>query len=83
MVISTSGVVLGLVSALSSQVTPSLKVGVVALVVAVLTVVFVLQNRDQVGVHLFTLTLSAPLWLMLVVMIAVGLLIGVVPTHRR
>ncbi|MCE0761517.1 LapA family protein [Pseudonocardia kujensis] len=56
---------------------------VVALVVAVLALVFVLQNRDPVGVHLFTLTLSAPLWLLLVVMIAVGLLLGVVLTRRR
>jgi uncharacterized membrane protein YjfL (UPF0719 family) len=38
-VISTSGVVLGLVSALSSQITPSLKVGVVALVVAILVAI--------------------------------------------
>ncbi|MCE3550607.1 LapA family protein [Pseudonocardia sp. RS11V-5] len=56
---------------------------VVALVVAVLALVFVLQNRDPVGVYLLTLTLSAPLWLLLVVMIAVGLLIGVVLTRRK
>ncbi|MEU7813835.1 LapA family protein [Pseudonocardia sp. NPDC049154] len=56
---------------------------VVALVVAVLTVVFVLQNRDPVNVYLFTLTLSAPLWLLQVVMIAVGLLLGLVVTRRR
>jgi uncharacterized integral membrane protein len=46
-------------------------------------VVFVLQNRDPVNVYLFTLTLSAPLWLLQVVMIAVGLLLGLVVTRRR
>ncbi|MFC5952922.1 DUF1049 domain-containing protein [Pseudonocardia lutea] len=56
---------------------------VVALVVMVLALVFVLQNRGPVNVYLFTLTLSAPLWLLLVVMIAVGLLVGVVVTRRR
>ncbi|MFR9806960.1 DUF1049 domain-containing protein [Pseudonocardia sp. RS010] len=56
---------------------------VVALVVAVLALVFVLQNRDDVNVYLFTLTLSAPLWLLLVVMIAVGLLVGVVVARKK
>lgn len=55
---------------------------VVALVVAVLALVFVLQNRGPVNVYLFTLTLSAPLWLLLVVMIAVGLIIGLVVRRR-
>ena len=56
---------------------------VVALVVAILTLVFVLQNRGPVDVSLFTLTLSAPLWLLLVVMIAVGLLVGLVLSRGR
>jgi putative membrane protein len=56
---------------------------VVAVVVAVLTLVFVLQNRGPVDVHLITLTLSAPMWLLLVVMIAVGLLVGYAVTRRK
>jgi uncharacterized integral membrane protein len=56
---------------------------VVALVVGVLALVFVLQNRGPVDVHLFTLTLSAPMWLLLVVMIAVGLLVGYALNRRK
>ncbi|GAA4714716.1 hypothetical protein GCM10023215_67400 [Pseudonocardia yuanmonensis] len=56
---------------------------VVALVVAVLTLVVVLQNRDPVDVYLLTVTLSALLWLLLVVVIAVGLLVGLVPTRGK
>ncbi|GAA4556241.1 DUF1049 domain-containing protein [Pseudonocardia xishanensis] len=56
---------------------------VVAGVIAVLALVFILQNRGPVGVHLITLTLSAPLWLLLVVMVGVGLLVGYVSARRR
>lgn len=56
---------------------------VVAGVVAVLALVFVLQNRDPVSVHLMTLTVSSPLWVLLVVMVGVGLLIGYVLVRRR
>jgi uncharacterized integral membrane protein len=53
------------------------------LVVAALVVLFIVQNRDIVKIQLFTLSLSAPLWLLLVVMVALGALIGFLLTRRR
>lgn len=56
---------------------------VIAVLVGVLALVFVLQNRDPVAIHLATLTVSAPLWLLLTVMTAVGALLGYVVARRR
>jgi lipopolysaccharide assembly protein A len=55
---------------------------VITLVVIALIAIFIAQNRDEVRVQLFALTLTSPLWLILVVMIAVGGLGGFL-THRR
>lgn len=55
---------------------------VFALVVVAAVVVFVVQNRDEVRVYLFTATLSAPLWLLLAIMTVVGILVGLLLRWR-
>ncbi len=56
---------------------------IIGLVVAALIALFIVQNRDTVKIHLFTLSVSAPLWLLLVVMVALGMLIGFLLSRRR
>jgi len=56
---------------------------VVAIVVAVLTLIFVLQNRDTVQIAFFTLTVTAALWFVLILVLAIGVLIGVLATRRK
>jgi uncharacterized integral membrane protein len=56
---------------------------IAALVIAAATVIFVVQNRNVVQVQLFTLTLTASLWLLLVVMAGLGVLIGLLLSRRR
>ncbi len=48
----------------------------VALVLLVLAVSFVAQNRDTVRVRWLTFSVTSPLWAALLVMMLVGLLIG-------
>jgi uncharacterized integral membrane protein len=52
------------------------------LVILGVTALFIVQNRDWIQVHLFTFTLSAPVWLMFVMMVALGVGLGVL-LHRR
>ncbi|WP_042403882.1 LapA family protein [Streptacidiphilus carbonis] len=50
---------------------------VVFAVVAILAVWFILMNTSSVKIHLWGLsTVSSPLWLVLLVMAAVGMLLG-------
>lgn len=56
---------------------------IVAFVVVVLVVVFIVQNRDEVKVNLFTATLTAPLWLLLTIMTVVGVVVGILLGWRR
>ncbi|WP_449060644.1 DUF1049 domain-containing protein [Planomonospora algeriensis] len=41
-----------------------------------LAVVFILQNRQDTAIRLFTLVVTAPLWITLVACTAIGMLIG-------
>ena len=52
-------------------------------VLVVLAVVFIVQNRDRVRINFFTIDVSAPVWLMLTVMVLVGVLIGALIRRRR
>lgn len=54
-----------------------------AATVAVVALVFILQNTDEVDVDLFTVTLSAPLWLVLAALFVIGVLVGVLLQRRR
>jgi len=56
---------------------------VIALVIIVLVVVFVFQNRDPVQIRFFAATFISPLWLLLVIMAAVGVLAGFLFARRR
>jgi uncharacterized integral membrane protein len=56
---------------------------VAALAVAALLLLFVVQNRDPVRIELFTIDVSAPLWIILVVVAALGVLVGHLLTRRR
>ncbi|WP_203871903.1 LapA family protein [Planomonospora parontospora] len=47
-----------------------------ALALLVLAVVFILQNRQDTAIRLFTLVVTAPLWITLVACTAIGMLIG-------
>ena len=46
------------------------------LVLLVVAIVFILQNRGSTRIEVFTLSVSAPLWLILVVAVVVGMLVG-------
>ncbi|MBS9371243.1 hypothetical protein GON09_000187 [Rhodococcus sp. B50] len=49
---------------------------VFAAVLVLLAALFVLQNRNSTSIDLFWISLQAPLWLVLVVIFAVGWLAG-------
>lgn len=49
---------------------------VLAVVLILLAAVFVLQNRRSTSIELFWLSVQAPLWLVLVVIFAVGWVAG-------
>lgn len=53
------------------------------LVIAVLALVFVVMNRDRTAISLFWLDLSGPLWLILLIVFAVGWLVGVLTSRSR
>ncbi|MDG3009475.1 LapA family protein [Rhodococcus sp. D2-41] len=55
----------------------------IALVLVVLAVIFVLLNREHVSVNFFGVTVSAPQWLTLILVFAVGWLTGVFTMRRR
>ena len=55
----------------------------VPILLIVLAVVFVAQNRDRVSIDLFWLQVSAPLWLILLVAVLAGVLIGVLTRRGR
>lgn len=56
---------------------------IAVLAIFIVLVVFIAQNRDPVRVDLFTITVTAPLWNVLVVMVLVGLVIGLLLRRRR
>jgi len=63
---------------------PALRPGqVVALVLVVVAVVFIVQNRDRVTINLFTVDVSAPVWLILTIMVLVGMAVGALLRSRR
>lgn len=54
-----------------------------ALALLVVVLAFILQNRSSTSIEIFTLTISAPLWLILVISVAAGMLIGILLRRRR
>lgn len=58
---------------LLSRVTPNQWL---ALVVTVLAVVFILANRDQVSIEFLLVTVTSPMWLILLIMFLAGVVAG-------
>jgi lipopolysaccharide assembly protein A len=56
---------------------------VVALAATALVVIFVAQNRDPVRIQLFAITLTSPLWLILVIVVVLGVLVGFLLGRQR
>ncbi|MEU1722714.1 LapA family protein [Actinomadura sp. ATCC 39365] len=53
-----------------------------ALVLLVLAVAFILQNQQDATIRLFTIVVTAPLWVTLVACTVVGILIGALAARR-
>jgi uncharacterized integral membrane protein len=45
--------------------------------------IFIAQNREHVRIQLFTITLTSPLWLILVVMVVLGGIVGLLLSRWR
>ena len=55
----------------------------VALLVVIVAGIFILQNTDQVAVDFFTVSIEAPLWLVLSALFVVGVVVGMLLQRRR
>jgi putative membrane protein len=55
----------------------------VAIVLVILTAAFVAQNRNRVELDLFWMNLRLPLWLVMTVIAAVGVVVGLTMSNRR
>lgn len=56
---------------------------VIAVVLALLLVVFVAQNRDETSIEILLIDVSAPLWLILTFVAVLGATVGSLLTRRR
>jgi uncharacterized integral membrane protein len=56
---------------------------IIAVVLVIVVLLFVLQNRETVQITVFALNLTAPLWLLTVVTAALGAAIGYLAARRR
>lgn len=54
-----------------------------ALALAVLALIFVVQNREDAHVNFLFIDVTSPLWLALIISLAVGLVIGLLLRRRR
>jgi len=55
----------------------------VALILVVLAAIFIAQNRDRPRVHILWITVESPMWFILTVMFAAGVLVGLLLRRRR
>jgi len=56
---------------------------ILGLVIFALALTFIVQNRQTVGVYLFTTTVNGPMWVALAVMLVIGILVGFLLGLRR
>lgn len=56
---------------------------VLAIVLGVLALIFVFQNNESIAVQLLVVEVSAPLWIVTLVLLAIGVLIGWLLSSRR
>ena len=54
-----------------------------ALVLTVLAVVFIIENRNRVDIEFLLITIRSPMWLILLVMFVVGWLAGILVRRVR
>lgn len=54
-----------------------------AIVLTVLAVVFILENRDRVEIEFLLISIRSPMWLVLLVMFVVGWLAGMLVRQVR
>ncbi|MFF0454104.1 LapA family protein [Nocardia africana] len=55
----------------------------VAIVLAVLAVIFVVQNHHRVDINILSVTISSPMWLVLLIMFLVGWIVGLLTRRSR
>lgn len=55
----------------------------VAIVAALVVIVFIVQNRDTVTMYFITAVITAPLWIGFLVVAALGMLAGYLMARRR
>lgn len=55
----------------------------VAAAIVVLALIFVLQNRQDASVHLFNISITAPLWMTLLITLIAGVLVGALARRSR
>ncbi|AHH14866.1 hypothetical protein NONO_c00460 [Nocardia nova SH22a] len=55
----------------------------VALILIVLAIIFVFENRDKVSITVLMIDITSPLWLVLLVLFVVGWIAGVLTVRRR
>ncbi len=53
------------------------------LVIAILAIIFVLMNTASMKIKLFGLSLTGPQWLILLIVFAVGWLVGLLTSRRN
>lgn len=53
------------------------------ILILVVALIFILQNRDRVTITFFTTSFASPMWLVLLITLLVGVVAGVVRTRRR
>jgi lipopolysaccharide assembly protein A len=63
---------------------PAVRPGqVLAMAIVVVAVAFIAQNRERVHIDLFTIDVTAPVWLVLTIMVVVGMAAGALLRGRR
>ncbi|PXW34017.1 lipopolysaccharide assembly protein LapA domain-containing protein [Nocardia sp. 348MFTsu5.1] len=55
----------------------------VAVILAVVAVVFIFQNRDSADINLLWVEVSSPLWFILLVVFVVGWIVGILTMRGR
>ncbi|MFG3522484.1 lipopolysaccharide assembly protein LapA domain-containing protein [Nocardia nova] len=55
----------------------------VAIVLAVLALIFVVQNHHRVDINILTVTIRSPMWLVLLIMFLVGWVAGLLTRRSR
>ncbi|NUP28918.1 MAG: LapA family protein [Nocardia sp.] len=53
-----------------------------ALALTVVAVIFIVENRDHVEIHFLPVTVSSPMWLILLIMFLIGLVAGLLIRRR-